>query len=802
MKSRLLAALLCLCLLCATLPCAVTAEEKQTGTVAGLNEGVPLRVRSKPVDGDVVDQLYNDDVVTILSVSEDKAWYQIITPNGVTGWSSASFIQINEPKPTDPPAEPPADTPIGENTTGTVHKLSDGSKLYVREKASTGAKVLDKLSNGDVVKILAISEDKAWYQVVTPANVTGWCNASYVRINKSYETEEDFEAYLTAQGFPESYKPALRILHAHYPTWVFEAQQLSMTWAEALAAETEVLKNSLNINEYPEAWLSMEYGAYNWKTGKYVEMDSGGWVTPTVEITAYFMDPRNFLDFTYIFQFENLLYSDKHTTAGVQSILSSKHDGYAADLLQAAKEANVNAYFLATRMAQEGSKVDGTYVGDDGVSYAGYYNFFNMGSYAGSQHGSYHGANTNGAIYAKKQGWDSPYKCILGSAQILGKNYIHKNQNTTYFQKFNVAGANLYNHQYMSNINAPTAESKIRSKNATAEELANGVSFVIPVYKDMPEKAAVKPSEKGNNNNFLDSLTVDGFALSPTFNRYTLDYAAEVTKETTEVTITAVANNDQATVKGTGTIQLYAGENLLPITVTATSGAVRTYTISVFCEADNVPEKPEEPTTTTGTGSTTSTGTNSSTGTTGSGTTVSTTTGTTGSTTVTTATSTTVTTTAKPTTTTTTTTAPAKPTVSCTAYKIGNAITGVEPQTAVADFIAKLTVKNGTIKIVDVDGTEKKEGFVATGDTLKVLNKDGKEFQTIPVLIYGDANGDGKITSQDLRRIQRHILAAATLEGQPLAAADANKDGNVTSQDLRRIQRYILGAIDSLNKEG
>lgn len=721
MKKRLLAALLCLCLLLSAVPYAVFAQETVTGTVYGLDDGVPLRVRSAPVDGEKVGELYNDDVVTILATSEDGQWYQIVTPSGVTGWSSAAYIRRNTP------------TVLPDGTTGTVYNLSGTSKLYVRQEPSTDAKVLDKLSNDDVVTVLSDSADGNWRQVVTPSGITGWCTAKYIRINMTYENEEVFEALLTEQGFPEDYKAALRVLHAHYPNWVFEAKVLPMTFAEAVAAESEVLKNSLNQNDYPESWLSMEYGAYNWSTGEYVEMDSGGWVTPTTEIIAYFMDPRNFLDFTYIFQFEDQLYSDKHTVAGVQAILPTKYDGYAEDVLKAAKDANVSAYFLATRMTQEGSKVDGTWAG-----YEGYYNFFNIGAYAHSGNG----AVTNGAIYAKNQGWDTPYKCILGSAQFLGRNYIHKGQNTLYFQKFNVAGENLYNHQYMSNINAPTAESKIRAGKATQEELAAGITFVIPVYRDMPDTPAPKPSETGNNNNFLDSLTVEGFSLSPTFDRYTTEYAVEVTTETTEVTITAATNGKEATVTGTGTVSLKTGENLLPVTVTATSGATRTYILSVFCEAQIPDDPPDDPPTTTTTA------------------------------------------------------------ITGTTYHIGDAVTGVEPGTATADFIAALAVTDGTAKVLAADGsTEKTEGTIATGDTLNVYDNDGKVCITLPVLIYGDVNGDGKISTIDLRMIQKHILGTAAMEGLPLTAADVNGDGKASTIDLRMIQKYILGLSDSLQSE-
>ncbi len=730
MRKRIWAALLCLCLLIAAVPYGALAEGPTTGTVYGLNEGVPLRVRSAPVDGEVIAQLYNGDVVTILATSEDGGWHQIQTAAGVTGWSSATYIRINQNKP----------EPLPDGATGTVFNINSGNKLYVYENADKSGKVLDKLQNGDVVAVLAQSEDGKVLQVTTASGVTGWCTAAYIRINKSYETEEEFEAYLTEQGFPEDYKVALRNLHAHYPNWTFEAKVLPMTFAEAVAGESEVLKNALDVDDYPESWLSMEYGAYDWKTGTYIEMDSGGWVTASSEITAYFMDPRNFLDFTYIFQFENLLYSDQHTVTGLKAILPTKYDGYAEDVLSAARDANVNAYHLATRMTQEGTKIDGTWPG-----YEGYYNFFNIGAYAHSGNG----AVTNGAIYAKNQGWNTPYKCILGSAQQLGKNYIHKGQNTIYYQKFNVAGDNLYNHQYMSNVNAPTAESKIRAGKATAEELAAGISFLIPVYKDMPETASPKPSETGNNNNFLDSLTVEGFTLSPTFDRYTMEYAVEVDKETTSITIAAKQNYADATVTGVGTIQLQTGENHLPITVTATSGQVRTYTLTVFCEAEvpvdpppdtpvDPPTPPEPPVTPT-------------------------------------------------------------PVIGGTAYLIGDTVTGVEPGTAVADCIAALAVTDGTAKVMAADGTtEKAEGVIATGDVIKVYDNDGKECQSIPVVIYGDANGDGKINSQDLRQAQRYILGVGVIDGHYLTAADVNRDGKVNSQDLRQAQRYILGLTTSL----
>lgn len=452
---------------------------------------------------------------------------------------------------------------------------------YLNVRSEPGGEAVGKLYNGDAVTILdtTVVDGKKWHKI-TSGSLTGWCSADFVKINYTYQNDEEFEAYLTAQGFPEDYKAKLRIIYAEHPNWIFEAHHLSMTWAEALAAENEVRKNAVQT---PDAWKSMEYGAYNWDTGKYVEVDTGGWVTASPALVAHFMDPRNFLDSTYIFQFESLHYSEGQTVEGVRAILPSALDKHAEDLIKAAKETKVSAYFLATRMAQEGSHMNG--LGTGTVSgYEGYYNFFSYGAYAHSGRG----AVTNGAIYAKNQGWNSPYKCLLGSAEKIGNGYINKGQNTLYYQKFDVTdgGNGYYTHQYMSNTQAAAVEGATRAKSASADELNSAITFLIPIYKDMPEEVPPLPSQTGNNNNFLDKLSVDVCSLTPSFDRYTMDYAAQVEGEVAEAIITATPNHKDAKVSGAGKVKLQPGENVIPVTVTATSGEKRIYTVTITREAE------------------------------------------------------------------------------------------------------------------------------------------------------------------------------------------------------------------------
>ncbi len=603
--------------------------------------------------------------------------------------------------------------------TGTVAQVDPS--LRVREGPGTSYKQIDSLLTGDVVTIL--DEQDGWYKI-QKGLLIGWASADYITLNSTpvYTPDASFEELLNA--FPEDYKEPLRRIHAEFPKWKFVPEPLSMTWATALSRESRVRVNTV-LTSY-DSWKSMELGAYDWATNTYVNVDSG-YVTADPLLIAYYMDPRNFLDSTYIFQFEDLSFSDTQTEDGVRAILPDALDYIAADLLRASRETRVSAYFMATRITQEGSHKNGLGTGTV-PGYEGYYNFFNYGAKPNAD-GT--GAVTNGAIYAKNNGWNTPYKALYDSAASIGKGYINLGQDTLYYQKFNMTNttSGLYTHQYMTNVQAPSSEGSIRRRSMTQEALDSELVFTIPVYKEMPQAVAPKPTTTGNNNNFLHTLSVEGQALTPSFDRYTAFYSLQVGSGISQVTIHAERSDGGATVNGGGTVNLAPGENNIPITVTATSGKTRTYTVSIFREID--PNNPYAPS------------------------------------------------------------------IGGGGYTVTDKITGVKPETQVSDFLASLQVQNGTAALLGTDNQPKADGFVATGDILQ-LKVGNTVYKTYPVIITGDANGDGKITSQDLRRIQRHILGAAPISGHPLTAADANADGAVTSQDLRRIQRYILGLLNTL----
>ena len=131
------------------------------------------------------------------------------------------------------------------------------------------------------------------------------------------------------------------------------------------------------------------------------------------------------------------------------------------------------------------------------------------------------------------------------------------------------------------------------------------------------------------------------------------------------------------------------------------------------------------------------------------------------------------------------------PIIGNTSYKIGTNITGVKPNTKAADFLKGIPVNNGTATLVNAAGKEV-SGNVATGHVVKIM-AGGTVYASYPVVIYGDVNGDGTVTSIDLLIAQKHILGISKLSGAYLTAADSGKDGTVTSVDLLRTQKQILG---------
>ena len=478
--------------------------------------------------------------------------------------------------------------------------------LNVRSGAGTGYSKTGTVSYGDSLTILSETTDSSgakWYKI-SCGNVTGYVSAAYVQLTSSGSqgsSDADFESYMTKQGFPESYKPYLRKLHEQHPKWIFTAQKLGVDWNTALKEECVVGRNLVHSSALA-SWKSMEKGAYDFNGGYWYGLD-GSWVAASKEIIMYYMDPRNFLNDTYIFMFENQSYDPSYQTeSGVKTILADtfmsgsytcpdtkKKYTYSQTFMDAAKKSGVSPYHLASRCRNE-QGVNGAPQSLGTVKgYENYFNFFDIQAYATSTMT----AAEMGCKYAKTTNptyllpWTNQYKSIVGGSIFLGTGYITKGQDTLYLQKFDMVdgGNGLYYHQYMTCVFGQANEA-ISLKNAYSQDILNSaMEFKVPVYNNMPDKLCPKPTSSGDNNNYLKSLSVSGTSISPKFDKFTASYTAKVNAEISSVTVNANPLGKSAKVSGNGKVSLKTGENTVKVICTAASGVKRTYTIKITRKA-------------------------------------------------------------------------------------------------------------------------------------------------------------------------------------------------------------------------
>lgn len=88
----------------------------------------------------------------------------------------------------------------------------------------------------------------------------------------------------------------------------------------------------------------------------------------------------------------------------------------------------------------------------------------------------------------------------------------------------------------------------------------------------------IQPKQKSSNN-FLTSITIDGLKLEEEFDKEKLEYTLNIPAETEKIKINAQLADSNATVTGTGEVNVSAGINTFEIVVTAENGSKRTYTI-------------------------------------------------------------------------------------------------------------------------------------------------------------------------------------------------------------------------------
>ncbi len=671
------------------------------GKVANTN-GYSINVRDGAgTENQILYRLHQDDELTILGEAYDDEgdmWYQISTPQG-EGYMHSAFVTLEAE-----PEEQPQDETTDESTDQATVETDDTTT----QEGNT------------------ITDDMTVQDDTTP---------------QEYRTnvinEDEFEAYLDTQQFPESYREPLRQLHAKYPKWRFVALHTGLDWNEVVYKQTHPVSNNLVSSGIYESWKSTEPQAYNPVTGQYTVFDSGGWVAASEDIVKHYLDPRSSLDEVTIFQFLSNTYdSSTQNITSLNNVIGasflskpfpeSTYSSYASLIMAAASENNVNPLTIASMIINEqgyngtSSSISGTVSG-----YEGYYNYFNIGAYAAGGNS----AIINGLIYAKNHGWNSRTASIRGGAAWYSNNYVNANKFNLYLQKFNVMNGidAVATGQYMTAVWGANSEGISLSK-GYKNMLSSGITFSIPVYENMPADPC-DPPWSGNNIKYLKSLSVGNFSLTPTFDTYTTDYELVVPNSVSSINVSASAFASDATVSGTGNKSLSVGENTIEVTCTSSSGKSFTYTISVTRREgsgdDDNPDSEVSP--------------------------------------------------------------------SSTSYTLGDYLTGLSPDTSYSSFLSKFNKGTGSVKVFSSSGSEVTSGIINSGMICKTYDSNGNVIKSMDIVLKGDINMDGKVNIIDAVYILNYSVGKTSLSGVAKKAADVDASATVNIVDAVTILNHTVG---------
>ena len=584
-------------------------KEPQVGKI----KGTGVNIRKAPVDGKIICRLTTGNQITVTdqlrSDADGQIWYAISFLNNKkpeNGYVRSDLTEGITPYESLTKTEEPKEEPTGNTAEEPKQPESSasikGMGVRIREKVVNG-NIVAQLDTGYPIEVLEeVNADDGykWYRIKFSKNDKereGYVRSDLVTIvNTNYNTQSsdaDFEEQI--KEFPDDYKAQLRALHEKYPNWQFEAVKTGLEWSDVVKNESKVGRN-LVAKTSIASWKSTEPQAYNWASNTWYGFDGGSWAAASTELIQYYLDPRNFLDDSGIFQFETLEFKDYQNVDGVKNALAgtfmagdySDTDGetrsYASTFFEAGQNYGINPYHLASRAVQEqgvlgrSQSIAGNVSGLENL-----FNYFNIGAFAANGNS----ATINGLYYAAGadenylRPWNSRYKSINGSAKYIADKYVSVGQNTLYFQKFNVVNSKngIYSHQYMSNIVAASYESA-RLKKAYSD-LNTKLIFRIPVYNNMPSAKCVKPTSDSNPNTYLSKLWVDGYSFTTEFSSVNSTYYLTVGSDVESVNIGAEAVSSSSSVGGTGTYTLNSGENRIQVVCKAQNGATKGYTIVI-----------------------------------------------------------------------------------------------------------------------------------------------------------------------------------------------------------------------------
>lgn len=162
---------------------------------------------------------------------------------------------------------------------------------------------------------------------------------------------------------------------------------------------------------------------------------------------------------------------------------------------------------------------------------------------------------------------NSKLSLVSGDTLVVGSNDGKINKSISYTYRFRAIKSGSAS---INIVNAEIADFD------TVQYISTSTSGVTVTLKTQAEIQA-----SYSKNNDLKSLSVEGYEITPAFDKDTLEYKVSVPDTITQIQVNASLADSKAHVSGAGTIDISEGNNTVKIVVTAENGSTKTYTLNV-----------------------------------------------------------------------------------------------------------------------------------------------------------------------------------------------------------------------------
>ena len=143
-----------------------------------------------------------------------------------------------------------------------------------------------------------------------------------------------------------------------------------------------------------------------------------------------------------------------------------------------------------------------------------------------------------------------------------------------------VSGNGQTSKTYTFNFKAlKSGTAKVYVNNAEVYAFDESLMSVSKGSKSISIKTQAEIEASYSKNNYLKSLSIEGYELSPTFDKETLEYTVELDSTVESIKVNGTVDDNKASLIGDGDISVVEGSNVIELVVTAQNGNTRTYKI-------------------------------------------------------------------------------------------------------------------------------------------------------------------------------------------------------------------------------